>query len=48
MRFSAVAAAAAGLLESVKAIDPISIKGAKFFTSSGAQFYIKGETGSQK
>ena len=44
MRLSTIAAIVAGVLSaSVSAIPTISIKGAKFFTSDGAQFYIKGK-----
>lgn len=42
MRLSTIFAMAAGLIASVAAISPVSIKGSKFFTSDGAQFYIKG------
>ena len=43
MRSSTLVAAAAGLLASVAAIPTISVKGSKFYTSDGAQFYIKGQ-----
>lgn len=39
---SSIVAAVSALAVSVKAIDTISAYGAKLFTSSGAQFYIKG------
>src|SRR2546430_13392164 len=40
MRLSTIAAAIAGVIPAlVSAIPTISIKGAKFFTSDGAQFY---------
>ena len=43
MRSSLVASSIlAGLAASVNAISTISIKGSKFFTSDGDQFYIKG------
>lgn len=33
---------ASALAASVSAIDTISVKGSKFFTKSGDQFYVKG------
>lgn len=49
MRLSTIATIVAGVAStSVSAIPTISIKGAKFFTSDGAQFYIKGKQGSPR
>ncbi|KAF3919163.1 hypothetical protein ABW21_db0209365 [Orbilia brochopaga] len=43
MKVVAVAAAAAGwLAASALALDPLSIKGSKFFHSDGSQYYMKG------
>ena len=39
---ASISIAVAALATSVSAIDTISIKGSKFFTSSGNQFFIKG------
>ena len=39
---ASISMAIAALATSVSAIDTISIKGSKFFTSSGSQFFIKG------
>jgi hypothetical protein len=41
VRFLAALAAVAGLT-AVNAIPTISVKGSKFFTSEGNQFYVKG------
>ena len=43
MLFSELITIAAIFLASVAAIPTISIKGSKFFTSDGNQFYIKGQ-----
>jgi hypothetical protein len=42
VRFTTAFAAIAGLT-AVSAIPTISVKGSKFFTSEGNQFYVKGE-----
>jgi len=47
MHFSKLVTIAAIFLASVAAIPTISIKGAKFFTSDGNQFYIKGQQSNQ-